>query len=248
MIIGPSNGWLYVKKIYSLFQHKAILKKVGFSALEICFSSEWHSEDNRKRMISLSSINESFDVQTLAHRSVHLPDIIGQETGQEISMAQKVVSCCRAAVALTHPLKSRGDYPIKSYETMIESGVPLAIENMDIRKDSGFDLKELEKLLTFVGCFVLDVQHAFERDPTMEYAFDLFEMAKTRLAYLHVSGETPDRRHALTFQSRNCDQIVSFLGTIFSEIQVPIILEGEYSTAEELSQEINFLTKELNDK
>jgi len=247
MIIGPSNGWLYLKKVYSMAKQEALFKKAGANAVEISFSSEWRNEENKKRMRSLEE-NSGFNPQIFVHRSIHLPDITGRENNQEFSTAQKAVSRAKASFALTHPLKSKGDYPIKSYKLMIQRRIPLAIENMDKRKDSGFDLKELGKLIDIVGYFVLDVQHAFERDPTMKYAFDLFKMAKNKLAYLHVSGETSNCNHALVFRSVNCEQIVSFLGTIFSEIETPIILEGEYSTYKELNQEIIFLTQELTNQ
>ena len=244
MIIGPSNGWLYEKKVYYLVGQKYILKKAEANAVEISFIPEWFSDENKRRMVSLE-VGKVFDPKIFVHRSVHLPGVNGQEKEDEFAMAQKAISCCDATFALTHPIKTGSDYPIKSYEKMISKSIPLAIENMDSNKESGFKIEELERLIRLVPRFVLDVQHAFEHDSTMEYAFDLFEMAKDNLAYLHVSGETEDNHHALVYRSRNCDKIVSFLGTIFSEIQVPIILEGKYSTSEELSQEINFLIKEI---
>jgi len=246
MIIGPSNGWLYAKKIYSLFQQEIIFKKAGANAVEISFMSEWFSDENKRRMASLEA-GRVFDPEIFIHQSLHLPDVNGQESEQEFAIVQKIITHCNATVVLTHLLKAGNDYPVKIYEEMISKGVPLAIENMDSNKQSGFKLKELKKIAEIVPRFVLDVQHAFEHDSTMEYAFDLFETTKDKLVYLHVSGETEDNHHALVCQSRNCDKIVSFLGTIYSEIQVPIILEGKYSNSEELSQEITFLTKEISD-
>jgi len=245
MIIGPSNGWLYLKKVYSMAEQEALFKEAGANFVEICFSSKWYSLENRKRAASLAN-SQCFNSQTFHHKSVHLPDITGRETDREFSTAQKAVLRANASFALTHPLKIEDEYPIKSYETMVQMGIPLAIENMDRRKSSGFYLKELEKLLDIVNYFVLDVQHAFEHDSTMKYAFDLFEMARTKLAYLHVSGETLERNHVLLFKAANCNTIIGFLAKVFSKIQVPIILEGEYSTSEELRQEITFLVKKLS--
>jgi len=138
------------------------------------------------------------------------------------------------------------DYPVGHYEGMISSGIPLAVENMDSRQDSGFNLVELERLVKNVGClFVLDVQHAYEHDHEMGYARDLLELLKDRLTHLHVSGETKDNIHSLVCRATNAKKIVEFVGQVLSVKNVPLILEGEYTTPDELRQEIEFLTREL---
>ena len=245
IVIGPATGWLYAKKMYSLIDQKFILEEAGANGVEVSFLPEWFSAENLNRMCSIPNFSKIFEAQNFLHRSVHLPVVNNQKIKLQIAITQKFVAYCNATVALTHPLKVKGCYPIKSYEKMISKGIPLAIENMDSNKESGFKIEELERLIQLVPRFVLDVQHAFERDLTMEYAFDLFNAVKDKLVYLHVSGETEDNHHALVYQSRNCDKIVSFLGTIFSEIEIPIILEGRYSTLKELNQEISFLIKEI---
>ena len=97
--------------------------------------------------------------------------------------------------------------------------------------------------------FVLDAQHAFEHDPTMKYALDLFNMGKNRLKYLHISGETEGEgnNHILLDKSRNAKQIISFLDKVMSERESPIILEGEYRAPEEVAEEIDFIRNQLMD-
>lgn len=241
LMIGPSSGWLYAKEIYSLRQQEGILKQAGANIVEICLAG-WDSND--KRMLSLKS-GEMFDIQTFTYRSLHLPDVNGQNPEHQLVMAQDAVARCGAIVALTHPLKIGGEYPTRHYEEMISGGVPLAIENMDSRKDSGFNLPELEELVN-IGCrFVLDVQHAYEHDYEMVYAADLLESLKNQLAHLHVSGETSDNIHSLVCKATNARRIVEFVGRVLSVKNVPLILEGEYATSDELKQEIEFLTREL---
>ncbi len=242
LMIGPSTGWLYAKGIYSLRQQEAVLKQAGANSVEVCLAG-WDSND--KRMCSLTA-EEPFDVQTFAYRSLHLPDVNGQNPEHQLAMAQNAVARCGAAVALTHPLKVGVDYPTEHYKMMIFGGVPLAVENMDSRKDSGFNPLELEKLVREVGCrFVLDVQHAYEHDHEMRYAGDLLESLKGQLTHLHVSGETEDNIHSLVCKATNAKRIVEFLGQVLSTKNVPLILEGEYTTPDELRREIEFLTKEL---
>lgn len=243
LMIGPSTGWLYAKEIYSLIQQEIILKTAKANSVEICLAG-WDSND--KRMLSLKA-GETFDAQTFTYRSLHLPDVNGQEPEHQLAMAREAVVRCGAAIALTHPLKVKGDYPTEYYEKMISGNIPLAVENMDSRKDSGFNLAELERLVITVGCrFVLDVQHAYEHDPEMRYAGDLLESLKDQLVHLHVSGETENNIHSLVRGARNAKRIVEFIGRVLSTKNVPLILEGEYATSDELRQEIEFLTKEFN--
>ncbi len=242
LMIGPSTGWLYARKIYSLTQQETILKVAGANSVEICLAN-WESKD--KRTLSLKA-GEIFDAQIFIYRSLHLPDVGEQEPERQLLIAQEAVVNCGAAVAVTHPLKAKGDYPVESYEKMITAGVPLAIENMDLDKDSGFDIRELEGLTT-IGCkFVLDVEHAYGRDPEMNYAGDLFESLKDQLVHLHVSGETDNNNHSLVYKATNAKRVVEFVGRALSiKNNIPLILEGEYSTSDELRKEIEFLTKEL---
>jgi len=242
LLIGPSTGWLYAKEIYSLSQQETFLKKAGANSVEICLA-RWDSND--KRMLSLKT-GEMFCTDTFVYRSLHLPDVNGQNPENQIAMAREAVVGYGAAVALTHPLKVESDYPVGHYEGMISSGIPLAVENMDSRQDSGFNLVELERLVKNVGClFVLDVQHAYEHDHEMGYARDLLELLKDRLTHLHVSGETKDNIHSLVCRATNAKKIVEFVGQVLSVKNVPLILEGEYTTPDELRQEIEFLTREL---
>lgn len=242
LLIGPSTGWLYAKEIYSLLQQEIILKTAGANSVEICLAG-WDSND--QRMLSLKT-GETFDAQTFIYRSLHLPDVNGQELENQLVTAQEIIVRCGATIALTHPLKIGSDYPTEYYEKMIFGGIPLAVENMDSKKDSGFNISELERLVKVVGCrFVLDVQHAYEHDPGMKYASDLLESLKDQIAHLHISGEAENNIHSLVCKATNAKMIVEFVGRALSTKNIPLIIEGEYTTPDELQREIEFLTKEL---
>src|SRR4030042_3787158 len=127
LIIGPSTGWLYARKIFSLFEQESILKTTNANCVEVCLET-WDSND--KRILSLKT-GETFDAQTFRYLSLHLPDNDGQEPECQAAMAQELVTHCKANIALIHPLKVKGEYPLELYERMISVGVPLAVENMD---------------------------------------------------------------------------------------------------------------------
>jgi|GEM_PF-1600352 len=241
LLIGPSTGWMYAQGIYSLQKQSHFLRATGANAAEIHLSS-WEMKDERMRSLTTQG---RFDVQYL---SLHLPGAITQiDERQLLTTAQFAVACCGATVAVIHPLRVGGNYPTGHYRKLLDARIPLAIENMDRRKADGFLIDDLKKLIDSVGCrLVLDVQHAYEHDPAMGYAKDLFKTFQHRLAHLHVSGQTPDNIHSLVYRADNAREIVGFVGEILSTTNVPLILEGEYETPGELQKEIDFLTRELS--
>lgn len=240
--IGPSTGWLYAAGISSLKDQEEILRGAQVNAFEFVMDS-W--DKTNKRTASLGKGN-GFSTNTFVYRSLHLPSMANRSREAQCVLAKETTSRLKATVAIVHPLKIRGIYPFKYYEDMVLTGVPLALENMDSRKDSGFSIDELCRIVTHMNLrFVLDVQHAYEHGHAMDYAKDLFLALKNRIVHLHVSGQTTTCIHALVHRADNATQIIEFLGYIFSQIKVPIILEGEYHTAQELKAEVEFISKEL---
>ena len=239
LLIGPSTGWLYARGIYSSFQQKIFLNKSPANSVEICLTS-WDSKHDR-RMISLRT--DGVFGNKILYRSLHLPDI---DDSKQVLIAQNIILRCNPNTALVHPLKLIDGYPVEYYKKMISIGIPLAIENMDLKKDSGFNPSELRELIENTGCrFVLDVQHAYEHDHKMYYAKDLLESLKNSLVHLHVSGEAKNNNHSLVSRAINASSIVEFIGQALFIKNVPLILEGKYLTLKELYREIEFLTKEL---
>jgi len=234
LLIGPSNGWLYAKGIYSPSKQVKLLGEINAEALEIALSPE------PGRLNPLLAKREFVD---FIYLSLHLPDY--EPSGDleyQVDLATRLSRLQRAKTAVIHPLNS----PEKYLGEFINRGVPLAIENMDRGKSSGFKIEELERLVRDFGSgFVLDVQHAYEHDPTMNYATELYYALKPHLRHLHVSGQNSKNNHSLVINSNNREAILGFLQKLFIETTVPIILEGEYQTSEDLKTEIDFLRKEL---
>lgn len=246
LVIAPSTGWLYAKGIYETHEQEKILLAAGANGFEFCMYG-WDDSDGRMSAWRKEFLDASkFAQQFAAHRSLHLPDVNNEAIKRQIAITQECRNIIGAVVCLTHPLKVKGEYPWACYEKMLNSGIPLAMENMDKQKDSGYILTELEVLAHFGLCFVLDVQHAFEHDQTMQYALHLFHSLQDKIAHFHVSGETNDSNHALLHKARNAKQIIDFLGTVLSNKKFPLIIEGKYNNAEELKQEIEFLRQELS--
>lgn len=236
MIIGPSTGWLYAKGIYSLSEQEKILRESGANAFELCPASEVkrHESLNKNKF-------GQFD-----YRSFHLPDYDASRSLEEqVAIAKNIFFDHKINNALIHPLLIPKEY----YERLTLEGISLAIENMDRDKTSGYSLKELEDLIENYNLnFVLDVQHAYEHDVDEKYSLNLFELTKHKIVHLHISGELGDNRHVLVCKANNKAKLVDFIGKVLSEVNVPLILEGEYQTSKELKEEIDFLRDELMSK
>lgn len=237
LIVGPSNGWLYPAGIFPLGQQQELLKRAGANAIELC-------PTDARRILSLRRASElrGFDFVSL-----HLPDYSSFQQSSEGKLLrgiEAIVERHKPAFCLIHPLEVAADF----FDTLSSKGIRVAIENMDRAKTSGHKLKELLVLLQkFKLKFVLDLQHAFEWDPTMEYAWDLLQMAGEALSYFHVSGESADSNHVLVHKAKNRKTILDFLGRAndYLECLPALVLEGEHAGLEELRREITFLRKEL---
>jgi len=258
LAIGPSNGWIYASKTYDVKEHNKILKTVRARAVELAlvFPEEARIQALRQ---------EEVFTMWLEYVSLHLPDYNpNQPVEAQVALASEMVGLHGAAVALMHPssrVKAVDGVPLEQqiaesrapnsfYVAMKQAGVPLAIENMDKDKLSGYNIDEL-----YMNCglhdlaFVLDVQHAFEHDHDMGYAKELLDLMEDRLVHLHVSGATAkdvqDRNHQLVHKSDNREAIVRFTHGLLQRKNVPIILEGRYADKKELKEEIKFLEREL---
>jgi hypothetical protein len=250
LVIGPSTGWMYANGINSLIQQQAILRDAGVGAVEICLGSTL-IDNNDVRVKSLLN-GDRLDFARLPYTSLHLPDYQSEiDLNHQTIGAREIVANHSVSTMVIHPLRSGGEYPTVYYDLlsrMTWKGVPfrLAIENMDGKKPDGFLIAELEHLMAVCDLdFVFDVQHAFEHDPYMRYAEDLFLAMRNKIAHLHVSGESEGSNHCLVHRSENRSAIIKFLGWVFSKIRVPIILEGKYKDAKDLIAEIEFIEKEL---
>jgi hypothetical protein len=233
LLIGPSNGWMFAQKIYDLPVHQEFLREAGANAVELVLNL---NEVERQRTLLSGKVDAGFV-------SLHLGYYPEKPTEEQVQMAKNILDKHQAVAGVIHPDNTPGSY----LESLVAAGIPSAIENMDKNKSCGYAIKELRGLIEKHGLkFVLDLQHAFEHDLDMNYAWDLFEMAGSNLFYLHVSGQTSENIHSLVHMAENATAIVEFLGKVLSEKKLPIILEGQYATVSEVKKEIEFLKQELD--
>ncbi len=113
---------------------------------------------------------------------------------------------------------------IDNYEILVSTKLPFLLENMDERKKTATYPEHIQKLKDkYAFGFVLDLQHAYEHDPTMQLAQELIDVMGDRLHHLHVSGHSKKEIHVPTHLADNRQAIEKILQL---KLKVPKILEG----------------------
>jgi hypothetical protein len=86
--------------------------------------------------------------------------------------------------------------------------LPILIENMDKRNEKLIKPEQFRKFREeFDFGFLLDLQHAYEQDSSMNSAKELLGVMGERLKEMHVSGFNDEYKHALVHLSKNREAI-----------------------------------------
>lgn len=133
---------------------------------------------------------------------------------------------------------------ISDFELWDESGLPIAMENMDKDKRVGKQIAFFKPLMKYDFKFVIDLQHIYENDPSMRLGQEFLELFQGRLSHIHLSGSTTELHHSPIYLSENKEAIISLLK---ETPQIPIILEGILgeNRVEKMKKELEFIQKIL---
>ncbi len=214
--VGFSTGSLYRTSL-SLSERIALFHSLGAKAIELSFATP-----NELFQYSLSS-EDIETIKKFQYVSIHAPfkEVryrCDQETRNLLGKLNLLRQIIPVSGVVIHPNN------IAYFPLLERSGLPFLIENMDGRKIFGNtpeDFAQFKEDCDFG--FVLDVQHAYEHDPTMNLAKELVEVMGDRLKEMHVSGCRNDEIHFPTYRSENRKAISKILER---RIPVPKILEG----------------------
>jgi hypothetical protein len=244
LLIGASTGWLYYLGITSIAKQKEFLLQAGASAVEISLG-EWSAFE--ERMATLQGESFGFEYQSL-----HLPTLRRHELPRKlVSDISEIISRHNIQTSVFHPLRIKTwpddrHYWLDCYSLLNAPGWHPAIENTNRRNLDGRELSEIGALVrAFSFGWVLDVQHAFENGATISKLKAFLNDESSHLRHLHVSGQTKDKHHSLVFQADNKTRIIYLVNQAMTVKRVPIILEGMYTTPEELKTEIDFIRYKL---
>lgn len=128
---------------------------------------------------------------------------------------------------------------VEDFSVFQNTDLPFAFENMDKRKESFQTPEELDELTKKYGFnkFVLDVNHIFTVDPTMELAKRFYEIVGDRIVEIQVSGYKTLHDPFVETQQTNIIKAVQ-------NPNVPIIDEAKIA-ADILEAEREFVLKHL---
>ncbi|MDO8240821.1 MAG: hypothetical protein Q7T51_02500 [Candidatus Moranbacteria bacterium] len=229
MILGFSSGCLHKTHDRMAKGTFDVFRKLGCNAIEImCYDVESVS---RLAEISLD------DLQGFEHISLHAPLL--QEVSAEdlegvlrqIEVAQKRIGF---AYVVVHPDKSI------DWKTLSKFAIPFAVENMDNRKDFYRNVADLQELFAqFDAKMVLDLNHCFVNDSTMQLAKEFVKAFPDRIAGIHLSGfETfHDPLHKTQQQE--------ILDAVFNK-NIPIIIESGCETELDVEKEYLYVKNKLS--
>jgi hypothetical protein len=250
IIIGPSNGYFYFTfspPVKSWTEQGKLIYLAGGNCLEFALGREQLSVNHERMLALINSPAGSAGFQP-RYFSVHLPLYNNCGSSDLIFSSLEKINKFKPIDCVTmHPSL---DCPEEFFAAASEKAIPLALENIDkpsgLACSLGYQVEELSELIErFDLGFIFDIQHAYEHDPSMNYARKLFFALQDRIRHYHLSGQNPADCHSLVQKANNREAVLKFIRWAYQQKRAPIILEGTFSDAEELKREISLVKRKL---
>lgn len=214
--IGFTTGSLYRSEI-PFDEVIKLYYSLGADAIELSFATP-----NQLFDYQLSE-QSAEDIKKFTSISIHAPwkEVRYDDNPNTNRIIEKLRLLCNK-----FPVRGIVLHPniIDNFEMLDQSGLPFLLENMDRRKSYGIhpeQFRELKKKYNFG--FVLDVEHAYEHDPSMQLAREFIDVMGDRLKHMHISGCNESEIHTSTYCAVNKEAVTEILKLGLS---VPKILEG----------------------
>lgn len=175
------------------------------------------------------------------YMSIHAPrpDDLYSDNPQTHEILSSLESFCAE-----YPIRLVNVHPVDviDWDVFETYTLPLALENMDRDKDAAQSVSEMKTLFDRVDAkMVLDINHCYSLDPSMQLAHDMYAAFKDRIAEIHVSGISQLPHDSLYDADEQI--IVDFL----KDKDLPMIIESfdAQASVEELAKEYHYIKKML---
>jgi len=229
--LGFSTGCLYQSDL-SITNALRTIRRAGCRVVELGFvklDNFWSHQLDEIQLCDLSF----FD-----HVSLHAPTYsYGNDLTTEAIFAkiERLNRVRTLDLVIFHP------DAIVDRTVFDEAPFRVAFENMDNRKSSCRVPEDLEPFFSDGGDFsmVLDVNHVFTNDSSMELAGAFYRRFRTRIREVHVSGYSG--YHEPLFQTHQRE----IVGAI-QDLSVPIVVEGIMAPAE-IAQEREYILQTIRE-
>lgn len=227
MVIGFSSG--------NLLKENSFPIKVAadnFSAMD-CGAVELHFPESGLDGFDISSLGE---FRKFPFLSVHAQDLSSREKLERmLGFLAEIHRSFKLDNVTIHPDEIWNWGLLRSYD------LPFGIENMDWRKGSGKDIADLRKLLALDDRFkmVLDLNHCYSIDKSMDNAKLLYGEFKDRIAAVHISGFA--KLHDPLYLTKQ-EEII----TAVPLDAIPVIIESfgdAYRNMDDARRELDYIKK-----
>ena len=119
---------------------------------------------------------------------------------------------------------------------------PIAFENMDVLRDKYINVADMQTLFDVVpeAKMVLDVNHVWTIDKSMQLAHEFWDAFGDRIAEVHLSGYS--KLHDPLFETGQREIIEAI-----EHLDVQIIVESQLASAEDIAQERTYIEQTIKE-
>jgi phosphopantetheinyl transferase (holo-ACP synthase) len=213
--IGFSTGCLY-REGMSYEKMLNFYKSLGASAVELGF--------NRLKALNEFEPNQKIvkALKPFDYVSIHAPfvEFTYKKDKKTDEVLDKLEVICKKL-----PVKTVVMHPdvVRDFSYLTNRNLPIAFENMDLKKTFGERIEDMRELEKYGFGFVLDLQHAYENDSSMRIVNGLIRVMGNKIRQIHISGQTENESHIATHAADNKEAIIKALT---KSPKAPIICEG----------------------
>lgn len=232
LTIGFSTGCFF--KTHDIHKSIALLKEAGITdAIELNLL-------RTKELVWYSNEATQEELDGFRYVSVHGPKF-NYDTDWESAQIMKRIETIHAKRQLNQVIFHPDT--VKNFSVFKNLPFPIAFENLDHREESGI-YRTPEGMKTLFDEFpsasmVLDVNHVYTLDQSMQYAKKFYAMLGDRIKQIHLSGYK-DMYYTPLFQTKQ----KSIIRAIKQSKETPIIIESVLKP-EDIEKEMNYIVKYL---
>jgi hypothetical protein len=209
-----------------------LIKKIGCNAIELGFVYKEDFFSNQLEEI------EKTDLEGFEYISFHAPKF-NYENNEETKNIFKIISKFNKKIGCLDLVVFHPDN-VKDFSIFDNLDFNIGFENMDCRKKSCKSVSDIEGTLSKNNKFkfVLDINHAYQNDQSLQIVKDFYKKFGKKIAEIHLSGFKGF--HDPLFKTKQLEIINAIQNS-----SVPIIIESEL-TPENVSKEYNYILKNIH--
>lgn len=129
---------------------------------------------------------------------------------------------------------------VEDFTIFQKYNIPLAFENMDHRKSVAVDIEGMKEIFALVDAkMVLDLNHCYTIDPSMNLAREFYDNFKDKIAEIHLSGF--ETFHEPLYKTKQLEIIEAI-----PDLNLSIIIEAGQNSVEDIKNEFGYIINNLN--